>query len=317
MIAAKRNSSSSSPVQSMRIPDDLQERIERVHGAAGRAWLAQLPALLAEHCQLWALELDPPFENLSYNLVIPGRISGGAEVVLKMGVPCRELLTEAAALKLFAGQGAVRLLADDAPRGILLLERVTPGIPLYKLQADAEATRIAADLMKRLWRAAPDAHTFPPLAVWFRAFQRLRQQFDGGTGPFPSDIITRAERVFAELNATTERQVILHGDLHHENILASEKDDWLAIDPKGICGDPGYEIGTFMLNQLPSEADTRMKMLAQRLSIFSTELQINRARLAGWAFCHAVLSALWNFEEADDWRNTIHTAQLIEQLARI
>ena len=301
----------------MQIPDDLKERIERVHGAAGRTWLAQLPALLAECRARWALKLDEPFENLSYNLVMPGRNALGAEIVLKVGVPCRELRTEAAALELFAGRGAVRLLADDAPRGILLLERVTPGRPLQELQADAEATRTAATLMRRLWRAVPPAHTFPTLAVWFRAFQKLRQQFDGGTGPFPPDIIARAERVFAELNAATARHVILHGDLHHMNILSSGRGDWLAIDPKGLCGDAGYEVGSFMLNQLPSEADAIMQILAQRLSIFATELQMSRARLAGWAFCHAVLSAVWNFEEADDWRDAIRLAQLLEQLLQM
>ncbi|PYS93536.1 MAG: hypothetical protein DMF64_04865 [Acidobacteria bacterium] len=298
----------------MQVPDSLKERIERVHGATGGAWLAHLPALLAECRQRWALELDEPFANLSYNLVIPGRISGGAEVVLKVGVPCRELLTEAAALELFAGQGAVRLLAHDVPRGILLLERVTPGRPLHEVQTDAEATRSAATLMQRLWRDAPLGHTFPTLAVWFRAFQKLRQRFDGGTGPFPSDIIARAERVFAELNASTERRVVLHGDLHHTNILSSARSGWLAIDPKGICDDAGYEVGSFMLNQLPAEADATTQVLAQRLSIFSTELQINRTRLAGWAFCHAVLSAVWNFEEAADWRDTIRLARMIEQL---
>ncbi|HYX41512.1 MAG TPA: aminoglycoside phosphotransferase family protein, partial [Pyrinomonadaceae bacterium] len=205
-------------------------------------------------------------------------------------------------------------LAADAPRGILLLERVTPGRPLHELHADAEATRTAARLMRRLWRDAPIAHTCPTLAVWFRAFQKLRQQFDGGTGPFPSDIIARAERVFAKLNAATERRVLLHGDLHHENILSSERDDWLAIDPKGLCGNAGYEVGSFMLNQLPSDTDAIMQILAQRLSIFADELQLSRARLAGWAFCHAVLSAVWNFEEAADWRDAIRLAQLLEQL---
>jgi streptomycin 6-kinase len=300
--------------QSVQVPNGLKETVERVHGETGRQWIAKLPALVNECRERWSLELDKPFENLSYNLLIPGRISDGAEIVLKVGVPCRELLTEVSALSLFEGMGAVSLLDHDASRGMLLMERVTPGIPIYKLQGDVGATRIAAALMRRLWRTSPTEHSFPSLTVWFQAFERLRKKFDGATGPFPSELIGRAERSFAELNASSDGNVILHGDLHHANILSSEKSDWVAIDPKGISGDRGYEVAPFVLNQLPAGAteSTTMNILIQRLSIFSDELQIKRERLTRWAFCHAVLSALWDFEECADWSGTIHLAQMIE-----
>jgi streptomycin 6-kinase len=328
----------------VRIPTALIERDERVHGAAGRRWLATLPGLVSACCTRWSLELDQPFENLSYNVVLPGRISPAGisrglfdgiahttQIVLKLGVPCRELATESAALALFQGVGAVRLLDHDSLGGALLLERVTPGTPLHNLQrnngdkedniskCDAEATRIAAALMRRLWRQPPENHPFPSLETWFEAFKRLRTRFGGDTGPFPSKLITEAEEVFADLSASSPRSVILHGDLHHENILYSEKGEWLAIDPKGICGDPGYEIGSFMLNQLPeakpgATINLPMEILSRRLSIFSEELGIGIGRLARWAFCHAVLSALWDFEESAEWDRTIRLAQMLAQL---
>ncbi|HEV7844587.1 MAG TPA: aminoglycoside phosphotransferase family protein, partial [Pyrinomonadaceae bacterium] len=181
----------------MQIPERLRATIERVHGEAGRHWLVVVPALISECQSRWSLELYKPFENLSYNLVIPGRMSDGTEIVLKIGVPCRELLTEAAALSLFDGAGAVRLLHHDAPLGTLLLERVLPGWPLCDLQNDAEATRIAAKLMLRLWRTPAVDQSFPSLTIWFRAFEELRNRFDGGSGPFPLEIIASAERAFA------------------------------------------------------------------------------------------------------------------------
>lgn len=301
----------------MQIPERLKETAERIHGEAGRQWLVTLPALLNECHARWSLELDEPFENLSYNLVLPGRMADGTEIVLKVGVPCHELLTEAAALSLFDGKGAARLFDADAPRGILLMERIAPGTPLYKLQEDSEATSTAAKLMRRLWRTPHADHSFPSLAIWFRAFERLREIFDGGSGPFPPELIAKAENMFTELNASSDHNVILHGDLHHANILFSTKRGWVAIDPKGIVGDRGYEVGSFMLNQLPigtSESAT-MKVLTRRLSIFSDELRIGRERLARWAFCYAVLSALWDFEESGEWHGTIRLAQLLERLA--
>lgn len=297
----------------MRIPDGFRETIGRVHGAAGRHWLRRLPELVSQCRRRWELELFAPYENLSYNLVIPGRTMGGALIVLKAGVPCRELETEVAALKLFRGAGAVRLLEEDVTAGVLLLERLIPGAPLHEKQAEAEATRTAAALMRQLWRAPPIGHSFPSLAVWFQALDRLGQS---GSDPFPEGVVANARRIFSELDASTEKRVILHGDLHHDNILFSAERGWVAIDPKGIFGDRGYEVGSFMLNQLPAGADGPAKttILAQRLSIFADELQISLERLRLWAFCHAILSALWEVEEGREPRDTIYLARLIERL---
>lgn len=297
----------------MQIPNSLRETVEGVHGESGRQWLLKMPALVDEFRQLWSLELDQPFKDLSYNLVIPGRKSDGVEVVLKLGVPCPELLTEAAALQLFDGEGAVRLLEHDASRGVLLIERVTPGVAVHKVQNDEQATQTVAGLMRRLWHDPPTEHSFPTLAVWFRAFEWLRDRFAGGTGPFPEDLVARAERTATELQAATEGSMILHGDLHHANVLYSETRGWLAIDPKGVCGDPGYEVGCFMLNQLPAEASesATVDILSRRLSIFADELQIERARLAKWAFCHAVLSAVWSFQDSADWQDIIRLARIL------
>lgn len=303
----------------MQIPKDLRETIERVHGERGREWLHRFPDLISECRERWSLRLDRPFANLSYNLVLPATMPDDKEVVLKLGVPCPELTTEANTLDLFQGVGAVHLLAHDARRGILLMERVIPGTPIYKLQSEAEATRTAATLMRELWRSPPANHAFPSLLTWFQAFERLRNKFAGGSGPFPAKLVDKAERTFSALNTSTDRSLILHGDLHHANILFSKKRGWLAIDPKGICGDPGYEVGPFMLNRLPigaSESVT-LQFFKQRLLIFSEELSISGRRLAQWSFCHAVLSALWDFEESADWRPTMKLALMLEQLSRV
>lgn len=298
----------------MLVPEHLRERIERVHGGRGVSWVASLPALLDEFSARWSLELGAPFADLSYNFVVAARDSRGRDVVVKLGVPCAELLSEASALELFGGEGAVRLLDQDAARGALLLERALPGTQLAELRDDAEATRAAARLMLGLWREPPAAHAFPTLAEWFRAFGRLRTDFGGAGCAFPPELIEKAGRVFSGLNASAERAVVLHGDLHHMNILSSSRGGWLAIDPKGLCGDPGYEVGTFMLNRLPDGAtDSELAVIMRRrLSIFSEELRIDADRLAAWSFCHAVLSAAWSFEEADDWRPTVRLARVLE-----
>jgi streptomycin 6-kinase len=234
------------------ISKELTGRVINVHGEAGKQWLRNLPILLKEFCDRWSLTLEAPFENLSYNLVIPGTNSDGEKIVLKLGPPCAEFTTEAASLELFSGRAVVRLLEKDPSRGALLLERVLPGIPLHLVQDEASAILTAASLMKKLWRDPPVDHPFPLLPRWFRSLERLQElktEHD-----FPGDLIERARTTFDSLQSPARPPLILHGDFHHENILYSSKDGWVAIDPKGVCGDPGYEIGTFMLNQIPTES---------------------------------------------------------------
>src|SRR5882672_6452158 len=163
----------------VRIPQNLRGTIERVHGELGREWLKKFPDLIAECQDRWSLRLSLPFDNLSYNVVLPATLQDGNEVVLKLGVPCPELTAEIAALNLFQGIGAVRLLDHDALRGVLLMERILPGTALHQLQSEPEATRTAATLMSKLWRFSPVDHAFPTLAVWFQAFERLRNNFGG------------------------------------------------------------------------------------------------------------------------------------------
>jgi streptomycin 6-kinase len=301
------------------VPPELREKVARVHGERGRQWLANVPALVNECRQRWSLQLDKPFVNLAYNLVIPGRTSKGVEVVLKLGVPCRELTTEAQALEFFAANGAAGLLDHDTSLGALLMERAIPGTLVCELQNETDSAITAARLMKRLWREPAAGHSFPSLAVWFSAFERFRphtEKLPPDEGSIPLELIVSAKQIVRDLLTATERTVILHGDLHHANILFSEDHGWVAIDPKGVAGDPAYDVASFMLNLVPRGApDSVVKeLLNQRLSIFSSELGMKRELLVRWAFCHAVLSALWDLEESADPSHTIFVAKIMKRL---
>ena len=181
------------------VPAPFAATMAEVYGAAGVAWVADLPALIAAIATRWALRVGPPFPNLSYNYVAPATRGDGAPVVLKLGVPNPELASEAAALRWYAGAGAVRLLDDDLAAGALLLERLLPGAPLLDLADDAAATAIAAEVMRALWRPAPAQHSFRSVASWAAGLGKLRAQFDGGTGPLPAALVARAEALFADL----------------------------------------------------------------------------------------------------------------------
>lgn len=283
------------------ILEDFARVTVALHGDAGREWLDGLPALVEECAARWSLKVGPPFLPLSFNYAAPAEGPGGERLVLKLGVPVRELLTEVEALRAFAGRGAARLLDSDAERGALLLERLEPGTQLLALceEDDEAATAAAASVMRQLRHAPPDAHNFPTVADWGRGFERCRAHFGGGTGPFPRKLFEEAETLFAELLASSAAPVLLHGDLHHGNVLAAARAPWLAIDPKGLVGEPAYEVGALLRNPLPQLLDwpEPVRATERRIAQLSDELGLERARVRGWGLAQAALSAWWSIED--------------------
>lgn len=298
------------------LSDDFTLRIVNSFGEDGRLWLQSLPSILEELSSTWDVKLMPPFSEMVFNYVAPAIQSDGLEVVLKVGVPRKELVTEIAALKTFNGNGAVTLYKADPEMGALLLERLRPGKPLFNAGDDEFAIKAASEVIRQLRTSSLDHDVFPTVGEWFQGFQRLRNEFNGETGPFPNDLVDEAEVVSHDLLASMETPILLHGDLHHWNILSSEREAWLSIDPKGVIGESEYETGAWIRNPFPNilELSNPDKMIARRIDQFSSELRFDRERIYGWAFSQAVLSAYWSYEEKDeDWESWLAVAEIIKK----
>jgi streptomycin 6-kinase len=295
-----------------RISDRMRRNVLHYFGEAGRDWLRDLPYVISEAAERWSLKLGRPFSNLSINFVTPATRGDGAEVVLKAGVPNKEIFTEISALTLFDGRGAVQILEADPDRGVMLLERLFPGTPVLAMGDDVQAAAVAAGVMSSLKRDVPADHAFPSVEDWFTGLAKVRARFDGGSGPFPAELLRLAERISAELLASMGERVLLHGDLHHENILKSSRGSWLAIDPKGVVGEQAYEVCAFLRNPMPdllTAMDTK-RVLARRIDQFSEMLGVDRARLIRWGLSEAVLSASWDIDdESRSWEGAIFVAE--------
>ncbi|HEY8597558.1 MAG TPA: aminoglycoside phosphotransferase family protein, partial [Thermomicrobiales bacterium] len=301
-----------------KLPEIFTQNVTSTFGTSGVAFLAQLPTLLDECARRWKLTILPPFPNLSFNYATPVRLGDGTAAVLKLGVPRRELQTEIDTLRLYAGGGCARILDADPAIGAILLERLHPGTLLSAHPDDEEATAIAATIMRRLWRPVPAEHTIPTIEDWFGGMRELRENFGGGTGPFPTRLVEEAERLAADLFASLDPPVVLHGDLHHFNILAAEREPWLAIDPHGVIGEPAYEVGALMRNPLPAFLDfpDPLGMLERRLTILADSLGFERARLRAWTVAQGVLSAWWGYDDRRDYLDPTWIA-IAEQLAAL
>jgi streptomycin 6-kinase len=249
---------------------------------------------VAECRRRWELVPDGSLPS-TYGYAEAVRRADGSAAVLKVGSA-----DGLAAAEWFSGRGGVRVLAVDRERGALLLERALPGTSLAGIP-EQQAAAAFASVARALWRPPSDEQRFPTVAEWGRSL---------AAG-------SHAAGVFAELCDSMDDVAVLHGDLHHFNVLRSG-DGWVAIDPKGVVGEPAYETGALLRNPKPTLLDEPDpgRILRRRADLLSEALDLDVARVRGWAYAQAVLSAAWSVEDGEDPSFALAVADLLAPLTR-
>jgi len=283
------------------LPKKFVENTISLCSERGEKWLDELPTTIAALEKDWSFTAGNHFRNLSYNYVANAVQKNGTAAVLKIGLPLIdvEIYGEAAYLKLLDGKGAVRLLQFDRERQALLLERVKPGENLKTVckKNQSEAVTIAIRVLKRILMPVPDdASDFISLDDWFDGLKRA-----AGTN-FPQEYAERALEFYADLSRDKANTFLLHGDLHHDNIMSSRREQFLVIDPKGMIGHIGYDIGVFLNNHRDwLEWDTRLDgKLDKAVADFAAAFELDPVVIRKWAYCQMVLSWWWMFDEMPD-----------------
>jgi streptomycin 6-kinase len=277
------------------------------HNAEDPDYVQALPALITRMAERWSLCVEPLFAVIRFNYVAPASRSDGTRCVLKLSRFVDETRNEIAALQLWDGDGAARLLEVEPDLGALVLERLEPGTLLTQVAHtdDDAATLIAAGVVRQLWRSVPASHGLRSLDSWCDAYQRNRAAFTDHPSDLPSALFHRADDLRRDLLASTGEPSVLHGDLHHYNILRAERAAWLAIDPKGLVGDRCFDVCQFLRN--PRHMTTAVSR--RRLDILCSELGLDRQRTKAWCLVHAVLDLCWEFEDNGDWQPKAAYAQ--------
>lgn len=275
------------------------QRITTIYGQPGQTWLDNLPTLLDELALSWNVEIGEPFEGLTYNYVTRANGPNQEPCVIKVGIGTPEGDRESLALQEYAGQGAVQVLRHDVARHAMLLERIDPGTMLTDVD-DEKGTEIAADVLAQLWR--PTVSDFPDLQTWTQALEKISAQ----PNPLPSDVLDRAVSLKKELLSNPPESLLLHGDLHHYNILLSKDRGWLAIDPKGVMGERAYDIVAFLNNPRAMTGEETQR----RISIFVERLNLDRERVVAWAYVQSIVSACWTVEDGEEgWEGAVDLAK--------
>ncbi|WP_420168963.1 aminoglycoside phosphotransferase family protein [Streptomyces violaceoruber] len=268
-------------------------------GNSDSAEAVDLSSRVAACVSAWDLELGPEEFTLSINYARPALRSGHELVVLKLSPPDSvEYHRELTMLDAYGGHGSVRVLERDSALGAVLLERLLPGSPLTEFfpHNDDRANGIAAQVLEQLWQCPPPPGLPDPLN-WAEALLRPER--------LPLDVIAkgpldRARQCYTELATSGDEKVLLHGDLHHGNILSSQR-GWIAIDPKGLVGERAFDLGALLRNPAPALIRTpgARALLSRRIDQMSEQLGLDRSRVRSWAYSQAVLSACWAVEDDD------------------
>ena len=252
-----------------------------VREPGGAAWLANLDDLVREMAAEWSLELGDPFRSAYVSWAAPARRVDGTDAVLKLQFPHRECVYEAEALRRWGGDGAVRLLAHDSVRHALLLERCVPGEHLATKRGP-DALDVLVGLLPRLWIPAdePFDRLSDEAARWC-----ARLGDPARTVGVAADLVDVAIGVLRELGPSQTDQVLLHQDLHGENVLASAREPWLVIDPKPLVGERAFSAAPIVRS---SEFGRSRVDVISRLDRLCGDLELDRERAVGWTIGQTV-----------------------------
>lgn len=208
------------------------------------------------------------------------------------------------ALRHYGGVGAARLLHRHRS-GAMIIERACPGTPLSSLVAegrDEEAVIHFCTVARDLLSVRPPQRGFPTTRDWAQEIDRYSATGDRSVN---ARLVARAREIFADLDGAGASR-LLHGDLHHDNIVLSQR-GWLAIDPKGVVGDPALEPAVFLHNPGDDPASfADREIFLRRIDILAHSLALDRQRIIAWAFWRSVLAAIRDVRDrSDPWRGLI------------
>lgn len=285
------------------IPEPFAADIVARQGAAGRTWLRRLPDIVAGLCADWDLTPDGPPWWGYLAIVVPVHDSDQRPAALKVSWPGPDQAPEAPALAAWDGDGAVRLLRHDRHRWALLLERLDADRDLTGEPIDRAIETIGSLLLRLHSRPAP--REVPPLAAMAaRWADELPTHWRAAAPPWSTRVCAEIVATCRELSNDSPTR-LLHADLHFENVLAADREPWLAIDPKGLAGDPGFESWSVLWNRMAEYTDQRD--VGRRLDAWCEAAQIDRDRARAWARVRTVTDAVDRLVTATNHERDIST----------
>lgn len=268
------------------------DNIKEIYLEAGHQWLLNLPKRIIKLSEKWEFELIKVMPELSYSFVALVKYQNKSAII-KIAPPKQSLERESLCLSSFQ-KDSPTIFHFEEKENAILMEYIYPGKSLknlVKAGKDDQATKIICNIIRELkFQNMPKQHPFKHLS-------EIAEDLNILIGHLDKALLDKAIHLFQELTADRSEDIMLHGDLHHDNILSSA-DNWKIIDPHGYVGEPTAEVGAMIRNPydcFPNDKPLE-KILERRLSILRDELPYDFVRIKAWCYCISVLSAAWTYE---------------------
>lgn len=296
----------------MEYMDQFSQKVIGAFGSIGEKWLEELDSIVQNYIKKWNLTFVAPVDNLSYNYVVKVKDAEDNPFILKIGIPNYGFSNEIRTLETYGGKGCAAIIKSDAENGAMLLEHILPGTMLTKVE-ELNSISHFAKVWSALRRSVKKNANHPSIGNWMESLDRFQATNPTNQGLISDDFICLAKTYFMEITNSSKGSELLHGDLHHENILYSDTHGWIAIDPKGVTGDPYFDTTSFLINQLFNKPNPK-KVLEQRVNLLCDEMQMDKNRLLKAAIAMSILYACWGIDDNNsDWKNTYLCAQWFEE----
>jgi streptomycin 6-kinase len=259
-------------------------------GLTYRDWRERVPELLEAAVARWGLTLGEAYPPGAAGHVVRATLTDGAPAVLKLVFPHREAEHEADALAVWNGEGAVRLLAVDDEGWAFVMERCEPGELLARSDSDT-ALDVLVAVLPRLWLSvAGPFHTLADeVAIWLDEIPRA---WELAERPIDRSLVDETMEALHELSTSQGEQVLLHQDLHTDNVLAAERESWLVIDPKPLRGEREFSVAPIVRDYVLGHSQ---RDVIRRLDRLTSELGLDRDRARWWTIGQTVA---WMFESS-------------------
>jgi streptomycin 6-kinase len=295
----------------MIIPSHLIAKVLKVSPHSGQKWIDSIPCLIEHLISIWNVEnLSVVDEDFSTNLVIKG-FQKTIPIVVKLIFDSKEYINQKNSMVFYRGKGMVSLINFNDAHQALLMECVEPGFPLSSDPMGISDVNIASALMKKLHECPiQDDHQFKDLTSIISRLENVNHDF------YPHHI-NKAQILSHDLMHSQNHQVLLHGSLHHFNILSSHHHGWIAIDPNGCVGDPAFEPGAFIRNPITgyhAYPNDLKPMLVNRINGFAFNLNLSKERIMKWAYVQAVIGGVMFYKVGKDPKPYMHRADILLQI---